>query len=128
MNQTQAIEMLRAALKPFITDPGPNAMDVKAARHAFDATAAFTDAGEPPLAAVAHWPQPVIPPALADIARGRDHLTTAEFARATNRACQTIRKNYHMDGSCFGIRPVKVGNRLLWPVAAVAKLLHSKGQ
>ena len=63
-------------------------------------------------------------PALAEIAANRDHLQTAEFARAFNRASQTIRKNYSLTGECFGIRPVKVGNRLLWPVDATAKLLQ----
>lgn len=64
-----------------------------------------------------------IPPALATIAQGRDHIQTAEFARATNRASQTIRKNYCLTGECFGIRPIKFGNRLLWPIAGVAALL-----
>jgi hypothetical protein len=62
-------------------------------------------------------------PALAAIAAGRDHIRTEEFAKAANRASQTIRKNYCLDGECFGIRPVKVGNRLLWPVSQVAALL-----
>lgn len=61
--------------------------------------------------------------ALATIAAGRDHIQTAEFARATNRASQTIRKNYCLTGECFGIRPLKFGNRLLWPVADIAALL-----
>lgn len=65
-----------------------------------------------------------LPPMLAEIAAGRDHIQTAEFARAVNRASQTIRKNYCLTGECFGIRPVKFGNRLLWPVASVANLLH----
>ncbi len=65
-----------------------------------------------------------IPPALALIAQGRDHIQTAEFARATNRASQTIRKNYCLTGECFGIRPIKFGNRLLWPIAGVAALLN----
>ncbi len=64
-----------------------------------------------------------IPPCLAAIAAGRDHIQTAEYARATNRASQTIRKNYCLTGECFGIRPVKFGNRLLWPVAEIAALL-----
>lgn len=64
-----------------------------------------------------------VPSALAEIAAGRDHIQTAEFARATNRASQTIRKNYCLTGECFGIRPVKFGNRLLWPVTDVAALL-----
>jgi hypothetical protein len=64
-----------------------------------------------------------IPPALAAIAVGRDHIQTAEFAHAVNRASQTIRKNYCLTGECFGIRPVKFGNRLLWPVSRIASLL-----
>jgi hypothetical protein len=65
--------------------------------------------------------------ALAEIAAGRDHIQTAEFARAANRSSQTIRKNYCLNGHCFGIRPVKFGNRLLWPVSAVAALLNGEG-
>jgi len=65
-----------------------------------------------------------IPPALAKIAAGRDHIQTAEFALAANRANQTIRKNYCNTGHCFGIRPVKIGNKLLWPVASIATLLN----
>jgi hypothetical protein len=61
---------------------------------------------------------------LADLSVGRDHVATAEFATATNHASQTIRKNYCQTGECFGIRPIKVGNRLLWPVAEIAKLLN----
>jgi len=64
-----------------------------------------------------------VPSALAIIAEGRDHIQTVEFARATNRSSQTIRKNYCLTGECYGIRPVKFGNRLHWPVAVVAALL-----
>ena len=63
------------------------------------------------------------PSALAEIAAGRDHIQTSEFAKATNRASQTIRKNYCLTGECFGIRPVKFGNRLLWPVSDISALL-----
>lgn len=69
-----------------------------------------------------------LPPALAEIAAGRDHIRTAEYARATNRADQTIRKNYCLTGECFGIRPVKFGNKLLWPVAQIAALLNGGGK
>lgn len=68
--------------------------------------------------------QQSIPPKLAEIAAGRDHINTSEFARATCRANQTIRKNYCLTGECFGIRPVKFGNRLLWSVAEIAALLN----
>jgi len=69
-----------------------------------------------------------LPPALAAIASGRDHLTTAEFANATNRATQTVRKNYCLTGACFGIRPIKVGNHLLWPVVEISALLNGEQQ
>lgn len=65
-----------------------------------------------------------IPSALAEIASGRDHVKTNEFAKALSRASQTIRKNYCLKGEYFGIRPVKFGNRLLWPVADIAALLN----
>lgn len=64
-----------------------------------------------------------LPPALDEIAGGRDHILTSEFGKATNHAPQTIRKNYCLTGECFGIRPAKVGNKLLWPVVAIAALL-----
>jgi hypothetical protein len=64
-----------------------------------------------------------IPRSLAAIAAGRDHITTAEFAKATSKAPQTVRKNFCLTGECYGIRPVKVGNNLLWPVIATATLL-----
>ena len=65
-----------------------------------------------------------IPENLARIAAGRDHLLTNEFASATRAAEQTVRKNYCMTGECFGVVPVKVGNRLLWPVLPTAALLN----
>jgi hypothetical protein len=68
----------------------------------------------------------LLPPALAVIAAGRDHILTEEFAKAASRASQTIRKNYCMNGECFGIRPLKFGNRLLWPVAQIAALLNGE--
>lgn len=64
-----------------------------------------------------------IPPALAAIAAGRDFLLTDEFSTAISRAPQTVRKNFCQTGHCFGIRPLKIGNRLLWPVADLARLL-----
>jgi hypothetical protein len=67
-----------------------------------------------------------LPPALAAIAAGRDHILTEEFAKAANRRSQTIRKNYCTTGECFGIRPLKFGNRLLWPVGQIAALLNGE--
>jgi hypothetical protein len=68
-----------------------------------------------------------LPTALAAIAAGRDHILTEEYARATNRAPQTLRKNYCLTGEAFGVRPLKFGNRLLWPVSQVAALLNGLG-
>lgn len=65
----------------------------------------------------------VIPPALAAIACGRDYVQTAEFAYAIGRTSQTIRKNLCEAGHCYGVRPSKFGNRLLWPVSGIAALL-----
>ena len=62
-------------------------------------------------------------PELVALAAGRDYITTGEFAHAMSKAPQTVRKNYCLQGECFGIRPIKVGNNLLWPVAATAALL-----
>jgi len=65
-----------------------------------------------------------IPGGLATIAQNRDFITTDEIAFATNHKPQSVRKAYCLTGEYFGIRPVKLGNRLLWPVADVAKLLN----
>ncbi len=62
--------------------------------------------------------------ALSKIAAGRDHLSTHEFAHVVRRADQTIRKNHCITGECYGIRPVKFGNKLLWSVAEIANLLQ----
>jgi hypothetical protein len=67
-----------------------------------------------------------LPAALAAIAAGRDHILTVEFAKAFSRASQTVRKNYCTKGECFGIRPIKHGNRLLWPVSQIAALLNGE--
>jgi hypothetical protein len=68
--------------------------------------------------------QQVVPIKLAEISAGRDHINTAEFAHAIDRANQTIRKYYCLTGECYGIRPVKFGNKLLWSVAEIATLLN----
>jgi hypothetical protein len=62
--------------------------------------------------------------ALTEISAGRDHIKTFEFARTFSRASQTIRKSYCLTGHYLGIRPIKLGNRLLWPVADIAALLN----
>lgn len=66
-----------------------------------------------------------IPQALAELSKGRDHIQTDEIAKLTNHRPQTVRKKYCLEGDYFGVRPVKLGNRLLWPVAEIAKLLNN---
>jgi hypothetical protein len=71
-------------------------------------------------------PKTSLPPALAEIAAGRDHIRTMEFARAVSKAHQTLRKLHCTTGACFGIRPIKIGRDLLWPVAEIAALLNGE--
>ncbi len=65
-----------------------------------------------------------IPPGLAAIAAGRDHVATHEAAHALTRKDQTLRK-----WACLGngpIRPVRVNGRLMWSVADLARLLNGE--
>lgn len=64
-----------------------------------------------------------IPQGLLAVAGGRDLITTPEFARVFNVQPQTVRKNYCLTGEAYGIRPTKIGNRLLWSVVKVAEKL-----
>lgn len=66
----------------------------------------------------------IVPAGLASLAGNRDLITTQEFAQVFNVASQTIRKNYCQTGTAYGIRPTKIGNRLLWSVAKIAEKLH----
>jgi len=65
-----------------------------------------------------------IPQGLLAIAGSRDLITTPEFAKVFNVQPQTVRKNYCLTGEAYGIRPTKIGNRLLWLVARVAEKLQ----
>jgi len=65
--------------------------------------------------------------ALEQLANGRDHITTEEFAHIIGLSPQTVRKNYSATGEVYRIRPKKPGSRLLWPVADIAaQLFNSK--
>jgi hypothetical protein len=66
-----------------------------------------------------------LPPGLSAIAGHRDLINTSEFAQVFNVASQTVRKNYSLTGEAYGIRPTKVGNRLLWSVAKIAQRLEA---
>lgn len=68
--------------------------------------------------------QAPIPQGLSVVAGGRDLITTPEFARVFNVQPQTVRKNYCLTGHVYGIRPTKIGNRLLWSVKKVAEKLQ----
>lgn len=65
-----------------------------------------------------------IPPGLSAIAGNRDLITTPEFAQVFNVASQTVRKNFSLTGYAYGIKPTKVGNKLLWSVAKIAEKLR----
>lgn len=65
-----------------------------------------------------------LPPGLSAIAGNRDLITTPEIAQVFNVASQTVRKNYSLTGEVYGIRPTKIGNRLLWSVAQIADKLR----
>lgn len=65
-----------------------------------------------------------IPSALAALAAGRDNISTREFAYSIGKAASTIRKRYHFNGEAYGVRPLKVGRDLLWPVVDVALMLR----
>lgn len=67
---------------------------------------------------------PSLPSELAKVAGDRDVITTAEFARAISGSQQTLRKNHSLTGNAYGIKPIKVGNRLLWPVDRIAEILR----
>jgi hypothetical protein len=65
-----------------------------------------------------------IPQGLLAVAGSRDLITTPEFAQVFNVQPQTVRKNYCLTGEAYGIRPTKIGNRLLWSVKKVAEKLQ----
>lgn len=62
-------------------------------------------------------------PALAELARVTDFLQTEELARYLGCKTQTIFKAHSATGSYLGIRPVKPGNRLLWPITELVRVL-----
>lgn len=64
-----------------------------------------------------------LPPGLSAIAGNRDLINTSEFAQVFNVASQTVRKNFSLTGEAYGIRPTKIGNRLLWSVEKIAQRL-----
>jgi len=64
-----------------------------------------------------------LPSGLAQMVGNRDLITTPEMAKVFNVASQTVRKNYCLTGEAYGLKPIKIGNRLLWSVAQIAEKL-----
>ena len=65
-----------------------------------------------------------IPEGLATIAKGRDNILTHEVGLVTNTAPQTIRRHLCHSGSFHGIKPIKIGGKLQFPVREIAKLIR----
>lgn len=67
-----------------------------------------------------------IPEGLASNANGRDNILTHEVGLVTNTATQTIRRHLCHTGSFHGIKPIKIGGRLQFPVKDLAKLIRGE--
>jgi hypothetical protein len=72
--------------------------------------------------------QNVLPPGLAKLAGNRDMIRTDEFGQIISKSAQTLRKSVCENGHAYGLKPVKVGNRLLWSVKDIANLLGGANQ
>jgi hypothetical protein len=68
----------------------------------------------------------VIPTKLQEVAGNRDFLSTHETATALNKARQTLLKEFCLKGHAYGIRPKKIGGRLLWSVSDIQALLNGE--
>lgn len=67
------------------------------------------------------------PTKLQAVAGNRDFLSTNEAATALNKARQTLLKEFCLKGHAYGIRPKKIGGRLLWAVTDIQSLLNGEG-
>ena len=56
----------------------------------------------------------------------RQAITTAEAARALNRAPQTLRKWACLENG--PIRPIRINGRLAWPLDEIAALLNGEAK
>lgn len=61
---------------------------------------------------------------LDKLAGNRDFITTDEFAEILSFSSQTIRKNYSLYNNFNGLIPLKLGNKLLWKITDIKKLLN----
>ena len=69
-----------------------------------------------------------IPEGLASIANGRDNILTHEVGLVTNTATQTIRRHLCHSGSFHGIKPIKIGGKLQFPIREIAKLIRGEAK
>lgn len=63
---------------------------------------------------------------LRQMTGGRPLANTAELGQISDTAPQTIRRNHSERGEFLGLRPIKVGNRLFWPLADIARVLSGE--
>jgi hypothetical protein len=68
----------------------------------------------------------MIPKNLSRLAGDRDLITTEELAIIFNAQPQTIRKNFCLKKQYLGIKPLKIGKRLLWKITDVAKVINGE--
>ena len=64
-----------------------------------------------------------IPSGLFSVAKNRDFITTDEVAHVFNISAQTVRKISSQTGEFYGIKPLKVGHKLLWSVNKISEKL-----
>ena len=60
---------------------------------------------------------------LRQMTGGRPLANTTELALISDTRPQTIRRNHSERGEFLGLRPIKIGNRLFWPLTDVARVL-----
>lgn len=65
-----------------------------------------------------------LPKGLANIANGRDLISTQETAFAFGIVPQTLRKHLCNKGSFHGVKPIKIGDRWHFSVIDLAKLMQ----
>lgn len=64
---------------------------------------------------------------LRQMTGGRPLANTTELAQISDTRPQTIRRNHSERGEFLGLRPVKIGNRLFWPLTDIARVLSGGG-
>jgi hypothetical protein len=60
---------------------------------------------------------------LRQMTGGRPLANTNELAQISDTRPQTIRRNHSERGEFHGLRPIKIGNRLFWPLTDIARVM-----